>query len=70
MPTPGPKNFATRLLSRPARRPSYNWTTGGDPDIVHEAYIARGGFGEVHKVLNPTSNIPNVEDAKQDDRRG
>jgi hypothetical protein len=28
----------------------FSWTTGQSPDIAHECLIARGGFGEVHKV--------------------
>ena len=35
----------------PKGRVTYGWTAGGSKDIVHEKFIASGGFGEVHKVL-------------------
>jgi hypothetical protein len=62
-----PKGLARWVFARPSRIKSWNWTTGNDPDIAHGAYIASGGFGDVHKVYNPTSILPYVEDAKQDD---
>lgn len=34
----------------PKARVTYGWTAGGSKDIVHEEFIASGGFGEVHKV--------------------
>jgi len=37
----------------------HDWTTGGDPNISHQAKIASGAFGEVHKVLSikPRHNV-------------
>jgi len=29
---------------------NYGWVAGGMRGLKHEAFIARGGFGEVHKV--------------------
>jgi len=39
----------------PSRKPkksqhSYGWVAGAMRGLKHEAFIARGGFGEVHKV--------------------
>ena len=37
---------------KPAKKnqQNYGWVAGGMFGIKHEAFIARGGFGEVHKV--------------------
>ena len=34
----------------PARTPSQEWICGGMRGIKHEALVARGGYGEVHRV--------------------
>jgi hypothetical protein len=31
---------------------NYDWTAAQMPGIEHQAFIASGGFGEVHKVLS------------------
>jgi hypothetical protein len=33
-----------------ARTPSHEWICGGKRSIKHEALVARGGYGEVHRV--------------------
>jgi hypothetical protein len=39
-------------IPRPAQEDGlYQYTTGGDPDIIHSGVIAKGGSGEVHKVI-------------------
>lgn len=30
---------------------SFNWTTDGDRDLVHDRLIDGGSFAEVHQVL-------------------
>lgn len=37
------------LPDAPAASPS--WITGFEENVAHQALIARGGYGEVHKVL-------------------
>jgi len=32
---------------------SYDWITGGIRGIKHDAFIASGASGQVHKVLSP-----------------
>ena len=32
-------------------RTTYKYTTGNNEQIEHHSVLARGGFGEVHKVL-------------------
>jgi len=32
------------------REGPYSWTEGNQRDLAHQELIARGGFGEVHKV--------------------
>jgi hypothetical protein len=36
-----------------AEKTRYQWICGGMPFIRHVDLIARGGFGEVHKVTLP-----------------
>jgi hypothetical protein len=46
------------------------WTSGGMQNIVHEQYIASGGFGDVHKVSACNMFADVSQDAKSKDRRG
>lgn len=36
---------------------NYGWVAGGMPGLKHEAFIARGGFGEVHRVTARVSSL-------------
>ena len=35
----------------------YSWTTGYTREVTHESRIGAGGFGEVHKVINPAELV-------------
>lgn len=41
------------VFSHASEEPNfYQYTTGGDPDILHIRLIASGGFGETHKAIH------------------
>ena len=64
------KPTVQRTLNRmpPSRKQSKKnqrndgWVTGGMRGIRHEAFIARGGYGEVHKVRVPSIDLTDVKD--------
>jgi len=39
-----------RVVFTDERRRDFSWTSGGMLGLQHESLIARGGYGEVHKV--------------------
>ena len=48
----------------------YEWTTGGDVDLVHERLIDTGGFSEVHQVYASADLQLLTVDAENRDKRG
>ena len=40
-----------------SKQDEYGWVAGGMRGIKHEAFIARGGFGEVHKVTVRSTSL-------------
>jgi hypothetical protein len=57
-----------RLPENRLKRTNYGWVAGGMRGIKHEAFIARGGFGEVHKVASCFTSLTLGTDAERVER--
>lgn len=44
-------NKAFHLNEDLDKQRDFSWTTGFADDIKHQCLLARGGYGEVHKVI-------------------